>query len=424
MNTLLRFYRVSAMVCLFALAPTAFCRIAPLPLPLAKPGKVIKQWPAKKGNAIKTVVIDAGHGGHDPGCSGAYSKEKNVTLQIALLLADAIRKEHPDVQVVLTRDRDVFIPLHERAAIANRNNADLFISIHCNAMPAGGSATYGSETYVMGLHTAEFNLQVAKRENASILLEENYEQYYDFDPNSPEGHILLSMYQNAYLEQSIDFATHVEEALKTRAQRKSRGVKQAGFMVLKATAMPSVLIETGFLTNPNEENFITNENGQIKIAEAIKHAFAQYKSTLDPYPAAASTPAPVFASNPYPTREANPSIAPATGGNIPFNLNIPPKNRTTDRAGTLPSSSVQFYVQVAAVSNPSGMNNRFSKSPFPIESVQEDKWYKYRTQPFSGVKEASSALEKLKSAGFRDAFIVAYQNGQRISLDIARKMQE
>ncbi len=411
------------MVCLFALTPTAFCRIAPLPLPLAKPGKVIKQWPAKKGNAIKTVVIDAGHGGHDPGCSGAYSKEKNVTLQIALFLADAIRKNHPEVQVALTRDRDVFIPLHERAAIANRNNADLFISIHCNAMPAGGSATYGSETYVMGLHTAEFNLQVAKRENASILLEENYEQNYDFDPNSPEGHIFLSMYQNAYLEQSIDFATLVEEALKNRAQRKSRGVKQAGFMVLKATAMPSVLIETGFLTNLNEENFIGNEYGQIKIADAISHAFTQYKSALDPYPST-STPAPVFASNPYPTRETG-NAAPATGGTtIPFNLNIPPNNRTSERTAASAGSNVQFYVQVAAVSNPVGMNNRFSKSPFPIESVQEDKWYKYRTQPFLNLKEAGSALAKLKSAGFRDAFIVAYQNGQRVSLELARKIQE
>ena len=412
------------MVCLFALAPTAFCHLTPLPLPLAKPGKVIKQWPAKKGNTIKTVVIDAGHGGHDPGCSGAYSKEKTITLQIALLLADAIRKDHPEVQVVLTRDRDVFIPLHERAAIANRNNADLFISIHCNAMPAGGSATYGSETYVMGLHTAEFNLQVAKRENASILLEENYEQYYDFDPNSPEGHILLSMYQNAYLEQSIDFATLVEEALKTKAQRKSRGVKQAGFMVLKATAMPSVLIETGFLTNISEENFIGSENGQIKVAEAIKHAFSQYKSALDPYATAAKPAAPVFTSNAYPTRETSPATVPATGGSMPFNLNIPPKNRTTDRAGTLPGSSVQFYVQVAAVSSPVGMSNRFSKAPLPIEPVQEDKWYKYRTQSFPDVKGASSALEKLKSAGFRDAFIVAYQNGQRISLELARKMQE
>jgi N-acetylmuramoyl-L-alanine amidase len=229
---------------------------------------------------IKTIVIDAGHGGHDPGCSGANSVEKHLALAIAKSFASNIAFNYPDVAVILTRDTDVFIPLHERAAIANKAQADLFISIHCNALP-GSSATWGSETYVMGLHTAEHNLDVAKRENNAILLEDNYERNYDYDPNSPEGHILLSMFQNAYLEQSILFAERVEHHIKATAERRSRGVKQAGFVVLKETAMPSVLVEAGFLTSSKDEQFLLTEQGQADVAEALLQAFAEYKNILE-----------------------------------------------------------------------------------------------------------------------------------------------
>ena len=165
---------------------------------------------------IRTIVVDAGHGGHDPGCLGHDTREKHLALAIAKAFAEQVRTHFPDIQVIMTRDKDVFIPLYERAAIANRANADLFISIHCNAMPPGNSGTAGTETYVMGLHTAEHNLDVAKRENAAILLEDNYERNYDYDPNSPEGHILLSMFQNAFLEQSILFAERVEHHFEWR----------------------------------------------------------------------------------------------------------------------------------------------------------------------------------------------------------------
>ena len=229
---------------------------------------------------IKTIVIDAGHGGKDPGCSGANSREKHIALSVSLQLADEIRAKFPDIRVILTRDKDVFIPLYERAAIANRADADLFISIHCNYMP-GSSATRGTETYVMGLHTADHNLNVAKRENSSILLEEDYEKNYDYDPNSPEGHIMLSMFQNAHLEQSILLAEKFEAHAAQTAGRRSRGVKQAGFVVLKETTMPSILAEIGFLSSYREETFLKSETGQGAIVNALVLAFAEYKQTIE-----------------------------------------------------------------------------------------------------------------------------------------------
>ena len=230
---------------------------------------------------IKTVVIDAGHGGHDPGCLGAGSQEKHIALAISKKLAAVMTAQYPNIKVILTRDKDVFIPLYQRAAIANRNNADLFISIHCNATPRASTTALGTETYVMGLHTAEYNLGVAKRENSAILLEDNYEQNYDYDPNSPEGHIILNMFQNAFLEQSILFAEQVEKNFTTVARRKSRGVKQAGFVVLKSTTMPSVLIESGFLNNPVEERYLQTGAGQQKIAQSILQAFTSYKKIIE-----------------------------------------------------------------------------------------------------------------------------------------------
>ncbi len=229
---------------------------------------------------VKTVVIDAGHGGHDPGCSGAHSREKHIALAISKKLAQLMQERMPGLRVILTRDKDVFIPLQERAAIANRNNADMFISIHCNYMP-GSSATRGSETYVMGLHTADENLEVAKRENAAILHEDNYQENYNgYDPNSAEGHIMLSMFQNAFLDQSILLANKVEKRF-AEAERKSRGVKQAGFLVLRETAMPSILIETGFLSSRREEAYLKTAAGQEVIANAILEAFVEYKYEIE-----------------------------------------------------------------------------------------------------------------------------------------------
>lgn len=231
----------------------------------------------KQSQTVRTVVIDAGHGGKDSGAIGKYrTREKDVVLKIALAIGERIKSNYPEIRVIYTRRSDVFIELHERGAIANRNRADLFISVHANAL-AGRRDYFGTETYVMGLHKTEQNLDVARRENAVVLQEENYQDKYDgFDPKSPLAMIMFENYQNAYLQSSISFASKIERQFK-RVGRTSRGVKQAGFIVLWETTMPSVLVETGYLSNPGEEAFLRSENGQQQIAGAVFKAFELYK---------------------------------------------------------------------------------------------------------------------------------------------------
>lgn len=229
---------------------------------------------------IKTVVIDAGHGGHDAGCLGVHSKEKEVTLAIALKLGKYLEDNYPNIKVIYTRKTDEFIDLIERANIANRAKADLFISLHCNA--SANKSAYGSETYAMGLHVSEANLNVAKRENSVILLEDNYEKNYDgFDPKSTEAYIIFSLYQNVNIDKSLFLASKIQDQFTNKLKRYNRGVKQAGFIVLYKTNMPSVLIESGFLTNKDEEEFLSSEEGQENIARSIYLAFKAYKEELE-----------------------------------------------------------------------------------------------------------------------------------------------
>lgn len=235
---------------------------------------------ANNGFEIKTVVIDAGHGGKDPGAIGpGKTYEKNVALAVALKLGEYIKKSYPDVNVVYTRKTDVFLELHERAEIANKQKADLFIAIHCNS--STNSAVYGSSSYVLGLHRTEANLEVAKRENAVILLEEDRDKNYEFDPNTPEGHIIMSMKQNAFLEQSIAFASKGEVYMESYGKRKTLGVKQAGFYVLYKTTMPSILAEIGFISNPDEEKFLNSSKGQEIVASSLFKAFSEYKVDME-----------------------------------------------------------------------------------------------------------------------------------------------
>jgi len=216
---------------------------------------MVKNGYGQEKISITKVVIDAGHGGKDPGTVGKKSQEKNIALRIALNLADNIRSQFPDVTVTCTRTTDEFIELHERAEIANRSKADLFISIHCNANPKHNFQ--GAETYVMGLHRTAANLEIAKLENAAILMEPDYSTNYNgFDPNSDESYITFTLFQNAYLIQSTTFASFVQDEMKDRVGMDDRGVRQAGFLVLYKTTMPSVLIETGFLSNLEEEKFL------------------------------------------------------------------------------------------------------------------------------------------------------------------------
>lgn len=229
---------------------------------------------------VKTVVIDAGHGGKDPGCHGKSHKEAEITLKVALELGKIISRELPEVKVIYTRKVNKFVELHDRATVANKNNADFFISIHCNANP--NNAITGTETYTMGMHKTEGNLEVAKRENAVVLQEENYlEKYEGFDPNSPLAHILFMNYQNAFMENSIKFADKAERYMSEKTGMKSRGVRQAGFLVLWKTTMPSALVEIGFLTNSSDEKIIGTADGQKKIAEGIFEGFQAYKEDIE-----------------------------------------------------------------------------------------------------------------------------------------------
>jgi N-acetylmuramoyl-L-alanine amidase len=228
---------------------------------------------------LRTVVLDAGHGGKDRGCAGASAREADVALSLVLALGRQIQENMPDVKVIYTRKTNVFIELDERAAIANRNHADLFISIHCNAGP---SQSHGTEVWTMGLHKTTANLGVAQRENAVILQEKDYKARYNgFDPSSPQSHILFSLFQSAYITNSLRFAQRVDRQLRTSVKRPSRGVKQAGFLVLWKSTMPSVLIESGFLTNPTEERYLNDKANQSYMAAGIYRAFRDYKRELE-----------------------------------------------------------------------------------------------------------------------------------------------
>jgi len=347
---------------------------------------------------IRKVVLDAGHGGKDPGCHGIHSKEKEVALAIALDLGKKLETAYPDIKVIYTRDTDVFIPLNERAAIANRNKADLFISIHCNYISVRNRAT-GSETYVLGLHRAEDNLDVAKRENASILLEDNYEKTYEgFDPYSSEGHIILSMFQNAHLHQSILFATNVENAFKKLGRLPSRGVKQAGFLVLRETTMPSVLIETGFLSADTDENYLMKKENQQEMASTILKAFTNYKKEVED------------------NQEAEVVVAkePATI--------ITPDTASHSHSGTPPAAKgslqIAYRIQIAA-SSKSTIDARYS-SLDDLEVLKEGEMYKFLVGYFSSPEAARTRLSALKANGFEGAFIVAYKDGQRVNIQNSR----
>jgi len=354
---------------------------------------------------LKTVVIDAGHGGHDHGCSGASNNEKTLSLKMSLKLGELIEKNYPDVKVIYTRKTDVFIELYERAAIANRNNADLFICIHCNANPS--TSPSGTETYVMGLHKTEANLNVAKRENDVILLESDYKQNYDgFNPNDPASHIIFSLNQHAFMEQSILFASSVEKYLKSHAKRSSRGVKQAGFLVLWKTAMPSVLIETGFLTNPSEEKFLGSEDGQTAIAESIFYAFRDYKNDME------NTSGVISEEK---AKELNAEVDKAPTASTTTTPTV--EKSSTDQQKGL-TFSVQFYSAQSEVAA-----SKFAKlQPENITYVQENGWYKYRLGPYSSLDEATKKQTLARTNGYKDAFVIAMKDGKRISIDEARAL--
>lgn len=360
-------------------------------LPDGKAGEV-----RQKGEGLKTVVIDAGHGGHDSGCHGSSSYEKHVALSVALKLGKLINDKFPDVKVVYTRKTDVFVELHRRAQIANENKADLFICIHCNSGP---KTAFGSETFVMGLHKSEDNLNVAKRENAVILQEDNYQRQYDgFDPNSAEANIVFSLYQNAFLDQSLYFAGKVQDELTNFAKRHNRGVKQAGFLVLFRTTMPAVLIETGFLTNADEEKYLKSDAGQNTIAESILKAFGSYKDWIDGAAVKrekAPTPS---------VKEENQPIV------------------KVEEKEVRPNETV-FRVQIFSSTVKYENNHPKFKGRDDIWKYFAGGLWKYTAGSFNKHEEAVTLQNELRKQGFEDAFVVAFKNGERISMQEARVIQ-
>ncbi|MEO1623555.1 MAG: N-acetylmuramoyl-L-alanine amidase [Bacteroidota bacterium] len=401
---------------------------------------------------MRTVVIDAGHGGRDFGCSHHHKHEKHLALNIALRLGKMISDEYPTVKVIYTRTRDVFVPLHKRAEIANHNNADLFISIHCNSIP-NADHIHGSETYVMGLHRAKDNLAVAKRENEVILFESDYHKHYEgFDPNSAEGHIILSMFQNAYLEQSIRFAELVEKNIRNRTGRKSRGVKQAGFLVLRETTMPSVLIETAYLSNLNDNRFLASNYGQYSMAQAIFHGFREYKAEMENQPVTAFRPKAQVVKeelpspglvNSLPTRDAGaltskgvpadfaaarpaPTASPKANGRKTMSQMLITNSRSSTQEAKVENAaaSIVFKVQLAVSADHIPANSSYwQKADYPIEVKKQQSLFKYLAVGFKDYAEASRAKKKLRENGFQEAFVVAYQGGKRISIEQARQLE-
>lgn len=340
---------------------------------------------------IRTVCIDAGHGGKDPGCIGASSNEKTVCLNMALKLGAKIKKAYPEIKVVYTREKDVFVELDERAKIANKNKSDLFICIHANAASA---SAFGAETYVLGLHRTSAQEKIAERENSTIYLEsDGGEKYKDFDL-SPDAIIARQLQLAIYLDQSINFASKVQSEFKSIG-RYDRGVKQAGFLVLYKTTMPSVLIETGFLTNPDEEKFLRDTTSQTKMANAMFVAFQKYKNELegvDIMKGVHTDRQEIIAENPFKGTE------------------------------TFSPNSVLFRVQIETSSKKILPNvDRFRG--MNIWEYKQDGLYKYTAGIFENdFKSANEFKNQMRENGFPHAFVVAFQNGERISIDQAIKM--
>jgi N-acetylmuramoyl-L-alanine amidase len=363
------------------------------------------------GQKINTVVIDAGHGGHDTGALGKHSREKDITLAIALKLGNDIKDNLKDVKVIFTRRTDEFIELFRRARIANENHADLFISIHCNANPS--PTPFGTETYVMGLHRSNANLAVAKAENAAVLLEDDYVSNYDgFDPKSPEGNIFFSMLQNAFLDNSLAFASGVEKQFNDRLNLVSRGVKQAGFLVLYKTAMPGVLVETGFLSNPKDEKFLLSDEGQEQIASSIYRAFREYKHQKEFGTAAPPDTSRIVMSKPDTIK--SPPKQKDTLKTLPKQKNIaaPPPAKMEG----IPNIGIHYKVQFATSPENKLLDLTQFKALPDVKMYRQDGLCKYTSGDFATLEEASALRKDIIEKGYNDAFVVVFQGVKRITL--------
>ncbi len=378
---------------------------------------------ARMSDEIRTVVIDAGHGGKDPGNLGTrrYKKtEKDVSLAVALLVEKYILERHPNIKVVMTRRDDSYPTLHERTVIANRAQGDVFISIHCDA--AENRSAYGSSTYVMGKDHDDEN-RVAMRENSVILQEENQDVYEGFDPTKPESYIMLTMFQYAFIQQSVELAQQVQNSFRDDVGRKDRGVKQQPLYVTSRSAMPAILIELGFLTNSAEEDYLITDQGQDEMARSIARSFGQYKLRREGGASAAAEPKVEPKVEPAAEPKVEPKVEPVAE---PAALTAQPKaeparveENPVPGASSLANQEVFFSIQLSV----SGIQKSPTEEPFSALSdvfiAKDGRLFRYLQGRYRSRAEAISALESARKSGFADAFVVAYRGPARITLDEA-----
>lgn len=385
---------------------------------------------ATGANRRFTLVIDPGHGGHDAGALGAISKEKNINLSVALQFGKYVERNMPDVRVIYTRKTDVFIPLNERANIANRANADLFISVHTNALPAGKVAR-GFETYTLGMHRAKDNLDVAMRENSVISMEKDYQQRYQgFDPRSSESYIIFEFIQGKNMERSVELARMIQRGVCDGANRPDKGVHQAGFLVLRETSMPGCLIELGFITTPDEERLLNNDSRVDDIARGIYEAFAKYKNKYDrsvsvPYRAKDSED--VNLPKIVPDQEPAPKTRVVTRGKQPKREEATPEQPKREVKKQEPKKDVKkaeiadapvFKLQIFVGSRNLRKGDAHFKGETDYDSFQEGNLVKYTLGASTNYNEIYR-LRKEKLDKFPEAFIIAFKNGQKYDVNQA-----
>ena len=371
-----------------------------------------------------TLVIDPGHGGHDAGALGAISKEKNINLAVALRFGKYVEQNLPEVRVIYTRKKDVFIPLNERANIANRANADLFISVHTNALPAGKVAR-GFETYTLGMHRAKDNLDVAMRENSVISMEKDYQQRYQgFDPRSSESYIIFEFIQGKNMERSVELARMIQRGVCDGANRPDKGVHQAGFLVLRETSMPGCLIELGFITTPDEERLLNNDSRVDDIARGIYEAFAKYKNKYDKsvsVPYRASDSEDVNIPKIVPDQEPAPKTRVVTRGKQPKREEATPEQpkrveKKVKKAEV--ADAPVFKLQIFVGSRNLRKGDAHFKGETDYDSFQEGNLVKYTLGASTDYNEIYR-LRKEKLEKFPEAFIIAFKNGQKYDVNQA-----
>lgn len=377
------------------------------------------------------VVIDAGHGAHDPGCIGSQLNEKDVNLSMALKIGKLISDNCPDVQVIYTRKTDVFVELYRRAQIANDAHADLFISIHCNA--AENPQANGVETFVMGLAKSEANQAVARKENAAILKEKNYQNNYDgFEPNSPESNVIFSLYSSAYLNNSIVLASKVQKNLLSTSHFTDRGVKQAGYWVLYKVAMPSILIELGFLSNSNDQAFLAQQSNQSREATAIYNAFVDYIATVNgssykhlPISPATDMPKSTTGTNNSTTDKPATEEKPAATEKQETAKEEPSKEASnttsTPPDEAAPDGDIRFKVQFLTSPTKLSTNDVRLQGLPSVSCYQENGVWKYTAGNETDYQAAINIQNSVKEK-YNDAFMIAFQGSKKISVKEARQL--